>query len=130
MEDNAMSDSLDPQPKRSLINMTSLDFIANGLAFLCVVMLAWTGLFVFDELKGPMNRVFWGIDRHAWHELHERLGVLLVLLIGYHLVRHRRWISSAFEGRLFGEPMNRTRTWTALCVALVGFVLFVASSLF
>jgi hypothetical protein len=41
----------------------------------------------------------WGLDRHAWGEIHFWIAMGFLGVLAVHLVVHRRWIASVVRGR-------------------------------
>jgi hypothetical protein len=39
----------------------------------------------------------WGMDRHAWGEIHFGLAILLIVAVIIHLIQHRQWIACRFR---------------------------------
>jgi hypothetical protein len=102
---------------KSWIAPGGINLIINVLSFLCVSVLAATGLLVLAHSHG--SNTLLGFPKHSWGELHERFGVLMVLLVGYHLLRHRKWIAGLFKGQLLGDTVSRKRTLLTLGIALL-----------
>lgn len=79
----------------------SLNLLVDGAAFAGFVLLTSTGVLVRYVLPPGSGRrtTIWGLDRHAWGEIHFWIAMVFLSCLAVHLVVHRRWIVSVIRGR-------------------------------
>lgn len=69
--------------------------VLNLILWLVGSALASTGLILaFRLLPGRDHRgtTLWGMDRHAWGDIHTWLAYVLIILVALHLWIHWRWL--------------------------------------
>ncbi len=75
--------------------MKKVDFnlIVNVVAFILFLLLASTGLLIWLQLPpGHGHLTVWGMNRHAWGDIHFWVAVGFLVLIVVHLILHWSWI--------------------------------------
>lgn len=72
-----------------------VNLIINVAAFILFLLLASTGLLIWLQLPpGHGYLTVWGMNRHAWGDIHFWIAVSFLVLIVVHLVLHWSWIKS------------------------------------
>lgn len=78
----------------------NLNFVIDVVAFVAFVLLTATGVLVRYVLPPGSGHfsTLWGMDRHAWGQLHFWVAVILMVALGFHLFTHWRWIICMLKG--------------------------------
>ncbi|MCP5537831.1 MAG: DUF4405 domain-containing protein [Akkermansiaceae bacterium] len=69
--------------------------ILNYILYTSGILIAGSGFLIKWKIPhGPEGRTtsLWGLDRHEWRDVHLWGGILIVVLVVWHLWLHRRWI--------------------------------------
>ncbi|MEE9605637.1 MAG: DUF4405 domain-containing protein [Candidatus Scalindua sp.] len=80
---------------------SKLNFIFDAIAFAGFVFLTTTGV-LMRYILPPGSRRFvtiWGLDRHAWGDIHFWISIVFLSLLAMHLLLHWRWIVNIITGR-------------------------------
>jgi len=92
-----------------------LDLGINTAAFLFFVLVVFSG-FTMGSAHG---RSIFGLDRHAWGELHEIGSYLLLTSITVHLLLHWKWLRFMICGNQEASRLRRqTGRWLLVMAAL------------
>ena len=77
---------------------SKINYFIDLLMLISFVINSITGLILFFFLptgvRGEGYQVFLGIMKQNWINLHNRSGLLLILLVAIHLILHWDWIVS------------------------------------
>ena len=119
------------------MDRTNLNFVIDGLMFLCMMALAGLGFLMKYALipgreawakYGRSVQLTWfGWDRHDWGQIHLYIAFILLGLLVIHLYLHWQMILGLYA-RLIPDPETRKRLaygvliFTALCL-LVPFLI-------
>ncbi|MCO6042299.1 DUF4405 domain-containing protein [Aeoliella sp. ICT_H6.2] len=111
------------------IKKGTVNFSVDLIAFLLSTLLLSTGLLIHYTLPPGSGhfKTLWGLDRHAWGDVHFWMAIGLVVVIGVHLVLHWPWIVAMVKGKV--RSLTRRRVWVA-CVGLVVLVAATAAPFF
>lgn len=72
-----------------------INLLINVAAFILFMLLASTGLLMWLQLPpGHGYLTVWGMNRHAWGDIHFWIAVIFLVLISVHLILHWSWIKS------------------------------------
>lgn len=73
----------------------------DAAAFSAFVLLTSTGVLLRYVLPaGSGHRTtLWGLDRHAWGQVHFWIALAFLACLTAHLAAHRRWIASLVRAR-------------------------------
>lgn len=95
---------------------TELKYLVDALLFVDMCAVSMVGLLLgFVIPRGPgQGKVFLGLHRHDWADIHLQLSLLLIGLLVVHLVLSWSWITG-FSRRHLG-PGWKTKLWL-LCAA-------------
>lgn len=69
--------------------------ILNYILYSVGILIAGSGFLIKWKIPhGPTGRnaSLWGLDRYDWRDLHLWGGIIIVLLVIWHLWLHRRWV--------------------------------------
>ena len=69
--------------------------LLNYILYVLGILLAGTGIILKWKIPhGPAGRdiSLWGLGKHDWKDIHLWGGILLTLLVLWHLWLHRKWI--------------------------------------
>jgi hypothetical protein len=99
----------------------NLNFLIDVVAFVAFVLLTATGVLVHYILPPGSGRftILWGMDRHAWGQLHFWIAVVLMASLGLHLLLHWKWIVHKVKGRPNEESGIRVALSVVGLIALV-----------
>jgi len=83
------------------VKRPALNLGIDGVAFAAFVLLTSTGVLLLYVLPpGSGHRTtLWGLDRHAWGQVHFWISMVFLASLALHLLVHRRWIASVVRGR-------------------------------
>ena len=100
------------------MNRSKLNFIVDALAFACFSALAVTGVLMRYTLPPGSGgwATVWGMNRHAWGDVHFWVSVAFFAVLLLHLVLHFRWIICMARGK---PPEG---SWRRLVLGLMGLV--------
>ena len=93
--------------KRSWMN-----FIIDGITALVAMALVWTGLLLHYLLPPGSGRDglgLWGLNRHAWGDLHFCLSLSTLALVAIHVGLHWTWVCTMITRVFSGEATPRRR---------------------
>ena len=78
-----------------------LNFIFDAVAFAGFVFLTTTGVLMRYVLPPGSKRfkTIWGLDRHAWGDIHFWISIFFLGLLAMHLLLHWRWIINLITGK-------------------------------
>ena len=77
-----------------------LNLLINVGAFILFLLLASTGLLMWLILpSGHGYLTVWGMNRHAWGDIHFWIAISFLLLISVHLILHWSWIKTMLFNR-------------------------------
>ncbi len=122
------------------MNRVLLNAVADLLLALVMLGVLVTGLIMRWVLPPGSQRThaLWGMDRHAWGDLHFWLAAAAVLIVLLHVALHWQWVVSVARRWVLGlgaaGATHRVRAWagaaTLLIVALAtaGFIFFSSGS--
>ncbi len=78
-----------------------INFIVDALAFVAFLVVAKTGLIMFFFLPDGVQRggyqEFWGISKRTYVDIHNWAGIILIILVIFHLILHWQWIVSTVK---------------------------------
>ena len=80
---------------------SNVNFFVDAVAFAAFVFLTATGVlvrYVLPPGSGHFSKL-WGMDRHAWGQIHFWIAVALMGALALHLLLHWRWVVSMVKGR-------------------------------
>jgi DNA-binding transcriptional MerR regulator len=83
------------------IRKSDLNFIVDAVAFGCFLFMVATGV-IMEYLLPPgsgQQVSIWGLDRHAWGDIHFWLAVVLLTTLALHVYLHWRWIVCVLRRR-------------------------------
>jgi len=116
------------------------NFLIDGLAFVCGVLLLSTGgilRFLLPPGSGGLHGVgtglgaaerpitlLWGLTRHEWGAIHFWVALILIGILAMHLFEHFRWIIQV--ARSESQMIGRKRLLVILAVLLALTVLAAA----
>lgn len=106
-----------------------LKYFVTTLLFVNLSSVAVLGLlmaFVIPSGNGPMGaKVFLGLHRHQWADIHVTLSLVLLGLITWHIWLSREWVTGSAK-KLFGERWQKA-LWVIsgawLPVVLLGWII-------
>ncbi len=106
--------------------------MALAAAFLAMVL---TGFILEYPLPPGAGRhaLLWGLDRHAWGELHFYASLALMALLALHLFLHWRWIEATVRRRFGFAPVlegGKSRTGIAALGLLAALICLFAWATF
>jgi hypothetical protein len=83
------------------VKRPNLNLAVDAAALAGFVLLTSTGVLLRYVLPPGSGRrtTIWGLDRHAWGEIHFCIAMAFLSCLAVHLVVHRRWIASVIRGR-------------------------------
>lgn len=100
-----------------------LNFAVDLTAFILFLFLISTGLLIYFILPaGSGHLTIWGMNRHAWGDVHFWVAVGFLSMIAVHLILHWNWIISMITRSKSSQPMSKKRliiTLTALIIAIL-----------
>ncbi len=117
----------------------TLNVLIDAITALLALSMVLTGVMLRWVLPpgSGQQRTLWGLDRHAWGDIHWWLAVVLVGVVIVHVALHWRWVCT-MAGRVFarkqGAPSKRASqlagvtTGVVLALGLWGFVAIAGSS--
>lgn len=77
-----------------------VNLIINVAAFILFLLLASTGLLIWLVLpSGHGYLTVWGMNRHAWGDIHFWIAISFLVLIVIHLFLHWSWIKCMLFSR-------------------------------
>lgn len=95
-----------------------LNLVIDTAAFLLFVLVVFSGFTMGGARGGPV----FGLDRHAWGELHEIGSYLLLASMAAHLVLHWKWLRLMVCGKQEGSLLRRQAGhWLLIVAALMLF---------
>lgn len=112
---------------------TTLNFIVDGLMFICMAAITGIGLLIkYTLISGQeawviygekVDLLFLGLDRHQWGFIHLIIGYILIGLIVLHVILHWKFITSIFSRMFEGKWIKKiiATTFIAACVLLIIF---------
>ena len=82
------------------LRKAQLNFIVDTIAFVCMALLAATGILVRYTLPpgSGHSQALWGMNRHGWGDIHFWIAVTLVAMVVIHLALHWRWVLNMIRG--------------------------------
>ena len=109
------------------MNRTRLNAVVDAVTALVFIFLASTGLFLYFILpSGSRGDMVWGMTRQEWGDVHFWLSVAILVLIGVHVVLHRKWIWAM----IVGKPSERRRGRATAVFVVLAVVLALAAAPF
>lgn len=103
--------------------MRRLQFIAtiDVLAFICFILLVSTGILMEYLLPPGSGRgmMIWGMDRHAWGDIHFWVAVVFFSILVIHLFLHWQFIVRLIKGRAPERWNLRTALGVVALLALI-----------
>lgn len=99
----------------------TVNFVVDALALVAFVLLAGTGVlvrYVLPPGSGHFSSL-WGMDRHAWGEVHFWISVVLLALLALHVFLHWRWVVSMVKGKS-GESSGARLALAVVGVLMLG----------
>ncbi len=60
----------------------------------------------FVNMNNDIGRVFWGLQRNEWQDLHAWVSVAMAAILLIHLIINWRWIVSVTIGKIRGKKSN------------------------
>jgi hypothetical protein len=60
----------------------------------------------FVNMKNDLGRVFWGLQRNEWQDLHAWVSISMAAIIIIHLIINWRWVVSVTIGKIHGKKSN------------------------
>jgi hypothetical protein len=98
----------------------TLNLVVDAAAFAAFVLLVASGVFLRAVLPPRSGRAaVWGLDRHAWGDVHFAIGAAFLGILALHLLLHWRWIANALRGRpREGGPLRAALGAVALLALL------------
>jgi hypothetical protein len=99
------------------MSRTAINFVVDAVAFAAFLFLATTGVLMRTVLPPGSGHfsTLWGMDRHAWGDVHFWIAVTLTSAVALHLFLHWRWIVST----ACGHPRRRFGIRAVLAVIAV-----------
>lgn len=92
------------------MNRNALKYLINISLFVDTCAVTLVGLLLaFVVPRGPAppgERVFWGLHRHQWADIHLYLSLLLVALVVVHLWLAWPWVCK-LSRRMFGDAWKK-----------------------
>ncbi len=116
------------------MNQSLLNFIINGLMFLCMSAIAGIGFLIkFTLIPGQerwikyeknVDLYFWGMDRHEWGTIHLVIGFILLGLLVLHIILHWNVIICIYN-KLIQRKMAR-KIIASLFIIISVFLIFIS----
>jgi len=105
------------------LSRTDWKYIVDTLMVLCMLGIILIGLlmaFVIPEgrLEAGQSKVFLGLHRHQWGDIHLYLSLAFTALVAVHLIFAWSWIKGKARG-LFGKAWKAVLGLTVMAAALV-----------
>lgn len=125
----------------NIMKKTTLNFIIDGLMFICMAAITGIGLLIkYTLLSGQDARIaygekvdlfFLGMDRHEWGFIHLIIGYILIGLIVLHVILHWKFITSIFNRIFEGKWMKKAIgvAFIGICTLLVIFPFLIKPSI-
>ncbi len=100
---------------------STLNFIINSSALVLLVFIISTGFLMYFTLPpGSGHLEIWGMNRHAWGDIHLWLSVFFVAMMFIHLFLHWNWILSMVMGKRGNQnKQSKRRLWTIAIIVLI-----------
>lgn len=101
------------------------NLVIDAAAFAAFVLLTSTGTlmrYVLPPGSGQRTKIF-GLDRHAFGEIHFWIAIVFLGILAMHLLVHRRWIATVLTGR------PREGSGWRIALGLVGLLAVLAAAL-
>ena len=83
----------------------TLNFIVDLLTMLAIFAMVGTGLIIYYTLPAgsvKQGLTLWGLDRHAWGEVHFWAAVVLAALLVLHVALHWAWVCGTTRRLMLG----------------------------
>lgn len=109
---------------------TTLNFLIDGLMFICMAAITGIGLLIkYTLIPGQeawivygekVDLFFLGMDRHQWGFIHLIIGYILIGLVALHVILHWKFITSIFNRMFEGKWVRKViaTTFIILCLLL------------
>jgi len=104
---------------------SDLNFMVDAVAFGCFVFMVATGV-IMEYLLPPgsgQHVSIWGLDRHAWGDIHFWLAVVFLATLALHVYLHWRWIVCVLRRRPSDDSGTRVALGISALVALLAIAL-------
>lgn len=83
---------------------TKINLIINIISFICFLVISFTGIVLWRVLPSGSgfqggrgfteDNIFLGLFRHQWNDIHNYIGLLLIILVLLHLALHWPWVKN------------------------------------
>ena len=95
-----------------MIGKTKFNFWFDGLILTAFVLTAATGLMLWLLIpgggRGSGNQIFWDMTRRTWIDIHNWVGLAMLVGVVLHLVLHWKWVSCV-AARYFKKLARQAR---------------------
>ena len=90
----------------------NLLFSINIILFVCGIAIAFSGFTIMFQYhmghSGDINTTdkFWGLNYFNWSGIHKFFGVVMSLLMAYHILLHWKWFKNVLLKKLFKKNIQ------------------------
>lgn len=100
----------------------NLNFVIDTVAFVTFVLLISTGIlmrYILPPGSGNFSEL-WGMNRHAWGQIHFWVAIVFITSIVVHLFLHWKWIVHVIKGGQNKKDFIRVALSVSALVILIG----------
>lgn len=103
-----------------------VNFWIDALSFFLFLSLVSTGFLIYLIIPPASGLSIWGMDRHAWGEIHFWIALTFLSLMAIHFVLHWSWIKAKVKGNSRDSHISNTRIMITVFVIVVVLFLLIA----